>query len=234
MKKTIFTFIALGLAVFGTECTAQDVSGKVKGHAYVDLGLKSGLKWATCNIGSKKVTDSGDYFAWGETKAKKEYSWDNYKWCGNKKADEHNNPQDFSKYCTDSKHGKADNVDIVEAKDDAASTLWGGTWRTPTNDELGELLDICNWKWEANFHSSGVSGYLGTSKKNGNKIFIPACGYNFDGNKNPKGENGGYWSSTLYNRFSPCAYYIDFAKAGIEWDIYTFRGRGMCIRAVTK
>lgn len=234
MKKIIYSLIALGIAACGMESSAQDVSGKEKGHAYVDLGLKSGLKWATCNVGAKNVTDNGDYFAWGETKAKKNYSWNNYKWCANKKTDERKYPQDFSKYCADAKYGSADKLVQLEVKEDAANAQWGGNWRTPTNDELGELLDICNWKWVANFHGSGASGYLGTSKKNGKKIFIPASGYSFEGEKNPVGENGGYWSSTLYDRYTPCAYYIDFAKAGIEWDIFTFRSRGMNIRAVTK
>ena len=42
------------------------VSGEICGYAYVDLGLKSGLKWATCNVGASKPTEFGDYFAWGE------------------------------------------------------------------------------------------------------------------------------------------------------------------------
>ena len=37
------------------------------GHAYVDLGLPSGLKWATCNVGATTPEGYGDYFAWGET-----------------------------------------------------------------------------------------------------------------------------------------------------------------------
>ncbi len=233
MNKIIYSLVALGIAACGIESSAQDVSGKVKGHPYVDLGLKSGIKWATCNVGAKKVTDKGDYFAWGEVKPKSTYSWSNYKLCENKKVDDRKYPQDFTKYVTDDKHGTIDNKSILEAKEDAATEQWGGTWRTPTNDEFGELLDICKWKWEENFHGSGVSGYLGTSKKNGNKIFIPATGYKFVG-ENPSNETAGYWSSTLYDRYSPCAYYTDFAKAGIEWDVFTFRGRGMSIRAVTK
>ena len=57
------------------------VSGEICGYAYVDLGLKSGLKWATCNVGASKPTEFGDYFAWGETCPKNDYSWKSYKWC---------------------------------------------------------------------------------------------------------------------------------------------------------
>lgn len=38
------------------------VSGNIGSHTYVDLGLKSGLKWATCNVGASAPTDYGNYF----------------------------------------------------------------------------------------------------------------------------------------------------------------------------
>ena len=42
------------------------VSGTINGHDYVDLGLPSGLKWATCNVGATSPEGYGDYFAWAE------------------------------------------------------------------------------------------------------------------------------------------------------------------------
>ena len=38
-------------------------------HEYVDLGLPSGLLWATCNVGADTPEAYGGYFAWGETDA---------------------------------------------------------------------------------------------------------------------------------------------------------------------
>lgn len=35
------------------------------GHEYVDLGLPSGIFWATCNVGAEMPEDFGNYFAWG-------------------------------------------------------------------------------------------------------------------------------------------------------------------------
>ena len=35
------------------------------GYEYVDLGLPSGLKWATHNIGATSPEQTGMYFAWG-------------------------------------------------------------------------------------------------------------------------------------------------------------------------
>jgi hypothetical protein len=40
----------------------------------VDLGLPSGTKWAKCNVGATKPEESGDYYAWGETKEKDNYN----------------------------------------------------------------------------------------------------------------------------------------------------------------
>lgn len=51
--------------------------GTINGHEYVDLGLPSGLKWATCNVGANKPEDYGNYYAWGEIKTKSEYTSDN-------------------------------------------------------------------------------------------------------------------------------------------------------------
>ena len=42
-------------------------------HEYVDLGLPSGLLWATCNVGADSPEDYGDYFAWAETTTKSVY-----------------------------------------------------------------------------------------------------------------------------------------------------------------
>ena len=44
----------------------------------VDLGLS--VKWADCNVGASSPGEYGDYFAWGETETKDEYTIGNYKW----------------------------------------------------------------------------------------------------------------------------------------------------------
>ena len=43
---------------------------KENGHEYVDLGLPSGIMWATMNIGAEKPTKGGYFFAWAETEPK--------------------------------------------------------------------------------------------------------------------------------------------------------------------
>ena len=47
---------------------------------YIDLGLPSGLCWATRNVGANKPQDEGEHFAWGEVESKKDYSYKTYKW----------------------------------------------------------------------------------------------------------------------------------------------------------
>ena len=44
----------------------------------IDLGLS--VLWADRNIGAASPWDSGDYFAWGETAPKDDFSWENYKY----------------------------------------------------------------------------------------------------------------------------------------------------------
>lgn len=42
-------------------------------HETVDLGLPSGIRWATCNVGASAPHEAGCYFAWGETDPKATY-----------------------------------------------------------------------------------------------------------------------------------------------------------------
>ena len=42
----------------------EEETNTINGHEYVDLGLPSGLLWATCNVGANAPEECGDYFAW--------------------------------------------------------------------------------------------------------------------------------------------------------------------------
>ena len=86
------------LALLAIATTAGAQGNSINGHEYVDLGLPSGLLWATCNVGATKPEERGDYFAWGETTPKETYSWDNYKWCKGTGTT-------FTKYCSKSESG---------------------------------------------------------------------------------------------------------------------------------
>ncbi len=82
MKKNLFVLgfaVVLGFAfqscenVDEPETPALDSSEE---HVAVDLGLS--VKWATCNIGSTKPEEYGDYFAWGEILPGLDFSVSNY------------------------------------------------------------------------------------------------------------------------------------------------------------
>ena len=56
-----------------TTLMAKFVIRLINGYEWVNLGLPSGLKWATCNVGATSPEDCGGYYAWGEVE-EKEYS----------------------------------------------------------------------------------------------------------------------------------------------------------------
>ena len=98
----------------------KPTTGTERGHEWVDLGLPSGVKWATCNVGASDPWEYGDYFAWGETSPKSEYTKENSKTYNRNMGDISGNPN----Y-------------------DAARANWGGSWRIPTKKEFHELGTEC-------------------------------------------------------------------------------------------
>ena len=194
----------------------------VSTHEYVDLGLS--VKWATCNVGAEKPEDYGDYFAWGETVPKSDYSWSTYKFTTD-------GGDTFTKYTGSDKT-------VLDAADDAATANWGGDWRMPTLDEQKELLDNCTWKWQAagNTAFGGVAGYKVTSKKAGytdKYIFLPASGYRRDATLGLAGSYGYYWSATLYADGAEFACDLGFGSGFQGW-YGGSRYDGQAVRPVCK
>ena len=187
----------------------KSTSNMANGHEYVDLGLPSGLKWATCNVGANKPEDYGDYFAWGEVNTKSEYTEKNYK--------HYRGFLGIKKY-----------VFLGEisgnAQYDTARAKWGGKWRMPTKAELQELCDKCTWIWMS---QNGVEGYKVTGP-NGNSIFLPAAGYRLGSSLDCAGIFGLYWSSSPNDNI---AYYLDF-YSGSHGMNYGSRDGGLSVRPV--
>ena len=118
-------------------CSKDDEPTIIDGHEYIDLGLPSGKKWASRNIGAEVETDFGDYFAWGETtgydingtgRTGGSFTWQNYVL-----GDGNNPPSSFEKY------NSTDNKTVLDSADDAAKINWGGDWRMPTAEDFIEL-----------------------------------------------------------------------------------------------
>ncbi len=76
MKKNLMTIALVLLVALGLNAQELKTSGKIGSRGYVDLGLPSGLLWATCNIGATRPEGYGDYFAWGERSPKSKYDYE--------------------------------------------------------------------------------------------------------------------------------------------------------------
>ena len=221
MKHLKFFAAACCMAAAFAACEKNDVesaSGTKNGHAYVDLGLPSGLKWATCNVGATKPEEYGNYYAWGETEPKDYYDWNTYKWAT--VTYDGWDIETLIKYNTNADYGTVDNKIVLDPEDDAARVNWGDKWRMPTHEEWTELCDNCAWKWTDNYNGTGVAGRIVTGL-NGNSIFLPAAGYREDDGLGSAG-NCLYWSSSLNNTDEPyyawCVYfdsdYVGWQKDG--------------------
>ena len=172
---------------------SEQIPGTItnNGYQWVDMGLPSGLLWATCNLGANKPTDFGDYFAYGETQTKESYSPYTYKWF------EGTNPFDIMKYGVLSIPDESGFVQtLLELNDDAAHVKLGGNWRMPTIEEFEELLDS-EYTNSCLINKDNVKGYLIVSKKNGNTIFLPAAGYKDYNELRYPGEEFYYFTSSM-------------------------------------
>lgn len=204
------------------------VTEPVEPYEYVDLGLPSGTLWATFNVGAENPEDYGDYFAWGETQAKEDYSWDTYQLC-NASYDA------LTKYCSQSDYGFegfTDELTTLLPEDDAATSIWGSKWQMPTSAQQTELLsgEYTNNVWTT---QNGVNGWKITSKSNGNSIFLPAAGSRNGTNVSQAGSQGLYWSHSIYPEESCEAWYFQFSSSNSSWD-FDYRNIGMSIRPVRK
>lgn len=139
---------------------------------YVDLGLPSKIMWAKCDLGGTSPEKYGDSYAWGETWTK---TWYDYY------------------YFTDivegqyTKYDSRDKRFFLEKEDDIAYLRLGEGWRTPTWNEMQELVDNCTVTEST---LNGWPGVMFISKINNNYIFF-GCYRTF-------GKLGGWrWTSAV-------------------------------------
>ena len=186
-------------------------------YEYVDLGLPSGLKWATCNIGANSPEEYGLYFAWGETTG---YTAD----------DVTSGVRAFSEDVYNA--GPAASISTnLTLEQDAAHVNLGDNWRMPTYDECQELIDNCDATWTENYNGTGVTGCIFTSKVNGNSVFFPAAGYCDDSSVNYVGSFGYYWSGSEYNSLAAGGLYLGPANQYVNYSA-SYRYYGYTVRAV--
>ena len=147
--------------------------GLYNGHAYVDLGLPSGTKWATMNVGATSETDYGNYYQYG------------------KGAAQYAATSGYSYY--------SGTENPLAASADTAVQVWGGQWHMPTRAQMQELTANTTYQWVTNYKGSGVKGGTFTAT-NGAVLFLPAAGGWEFGDQFGVG-GGFYWSSSPTESF---------------------------------
>ena len=219
MKRLRVILSGISILAAIASCTVKLAPAPMPGA--IDLGLTSGVKWASFNLGASAPDEYGDYYAWGETETKSNYSGSTYKFGTNSGP--------FSKYNTNSSYGTVDNKTVLDLEDDVAHIKLGGSWRMPTDAEWTELRTECTWTWTT---ENGVYGRRVTGP-NGNSIFLPAAGVRNDTNLYNTGSYGYYWSSSLYTDDPYCAWSVIFGSDDC-WRLYNYRYYGFSVRPVSE
>ena len=217
----------------------------------VDLGLPSGLKWATMNVGAESPEDAGLYFQWGDTVGysadqvgkDKVFNWSTYKYCDGSN-------RTMTKYCIHFNYGKDEFVDLKEVldlEDDAAHVHMGSEWRMPTMSEFQELIDnttptfidLQGNEFTQDETSNGTIEWgklkgIRLTGSNGNSIFIPASGHCQSYYLRDIGSYSGLWSSSLCNIDSSFSASLNFSYEGhlVVTDLEQERASGLCVRGV--
>ena len=143
------------------------------GHEFVDLGLPSGTKWATMNVGASSETDYGNYYQYGKGTAQ------------------------YAATLGDSNYVGTE--DPLDSSVDTAVQVWGGSWHMPTKAQMEELVANTTYEWVENYKGSGINGGTFTAT-NGAVLFFPAAGNWYSGSLAYVGEGGNYWGSSPDDR----------------------------------
>lgn len=156
------------------------VNGKTGGYTYVDLGLPSHTLWATYNVGASLPYEYGEYYAWGEIAPKDLYEQETYKYfLGYSESGPYHYAQ-YSKYIWYNQHGIPDFKLTLDSEDDAATVNWGSQWKMPSKEQCEELAYYCKWyRKDLTYNNKKIIGFVGESKLNGNKIYIPFSDYKY-------------------------------------------------------
>ena len=139
----------------------------IDGHEYVDLGLPSGTKWATMNVGASSETDYGNYYQYGKGAAQ------------------------YAATSGESIYSGTENP--LATSVDTVAQVWGGQWHLPTKTQFEELTANTTYEWTT---INGVNGGKFTSQ-NGNYVFFAATGRWYNGSQYNVGIGGRYWSSSF-------------------------------------
>ena len=212
------------------EITEDDITS----GDYVDLGLPSGLKWATCNLGATKPCEYGllyqfgrvDGYAYGDT---------NHQF----RTQEQNKADTGNQYIPVTTSGKRYYAGyVLDPADDAAYVASNGSMRMPTAADMEELFanttnQLVSCKVMGGEHTShNVMGRLFTSNTDSSKtLFLPNAGYlNGDGSFTSGGSGGNIWSSSVFESYDK-GIHMGFNSTVCKL-VDDFRNFGFSIRGV--
>ena len=132
------------------------------------------LYWSVCNLGASSPEDYGGLYGWGDPTGE-------------------NTSTNLNDYPSANPP-----ADISGTEYDVVRAMWGNEWRMPSQREFRNLMNSCICEWAT---QKGISGFLFTSKSNGNKLFLPRTPERvgtevewYDLGSSPACD---YWTSTL-------------------------------------
>ena len=208
----------------GTDPGTDTTTVSVTAGEWIDLGLPSGLLWRSCNLGAESPEEYGDYYAWGETSTKDEYTNTTYIHFADSIQIL------LTKYCNKPNlafNGQADYLTTLEPIDDPSTAVLGLEVHTPTRAQFMELLANTHSEW---VRLNGVYGRNYTAG-NGNSLFIPAGGCKRGDTISFTETIGCYWTSSLVTTDPLTAWALDLRMdhdtVGRSWRYF-----GYTIRAV--
>lgn len=213
----------------------------------VDMGLPSGVKWASRDI---DLTKPGGFCETPFIYEKSFFSWGNidghnpssvsafdYNWGDVNETEPYYEGQPYGDTPGNTLTG---NIAVGEDFDAARANL-GAPWRMPTNTEYGELFaniryinadgtEVDTTKTDKRVNVNGVMGLYLESRINGARLFFSCSGFGVGRSWGSRGSNGYYWSSTWYSARN--ARYLNFSSGGVNPQNNYGRYYGFALRPV--
>lgn len=228
----------------GNKSSLQDIfgdsTGKPDDAVAVDLGLPSGTKWASMNVGATTPYEAGSYFQWGETTPCDEledilvpanYTPGGTAFTGNSVDDfgSEKDPMSAEGILQKDRFGYNYGNIAGDARYDAATANWGEEWSTPTLLQMRELLYCCSWTPRTLEDGHLVYKVVGPS---GDSIFVAAAGYRGTEAESLDSPTAVYWTSTLGPDEAQQAHTMMYQPDGLYFTIRAIRLFGCNVRPV--
>ena len=214
----------------------------------IDMGLASGVKWATHDIDITKPSGFCDtpfvyeksFFGWGNIDGHNPMnnSFSGvYDWGGVNSQEPWYDGQVYG----NTKGATLTGSITTDEEFDAARANLGSPWRMPTTEEFKELFDNCIYIDASGAEIStgtrdkrvtinGIVGLYLQSKTNGNRLFFACSGYGYGTSWDGRGSYGDYWSASFNS--AHVASNLGFYSGGVNPQRDSFRYNGFAVRPV--